>query len=169
MWNIIIKLVYILIYIRRINRKNKMRHFPFFFQESVLKFINFTFITHNMETSSFLPCLILATCSTHLIIRHRGVVGRVPAFQNGGPGSIPDGVRNFNSYSGIGCVSFVFCPVLSPAEALTFCWPHIQGGPPLCICLVFRSIDNCSSYRHLTHGHFSCKSRGGSPILEEGK
>ena len=37
----------------------------------------------------------------------RGEVGRVSAFKPGGPGSIPDGVRNFNSYPGIGCVSFV--------------------------------------------------------------
>ena len=87
-----------------------------------------------------------------------------------GPGSIPGGVRNFNFSPEIGCVSFVFCPVLSPAEALTLCWPHIHGGPPLCICLVFRSIDNCSPCRHLTHGHLGCKSRGGvSPRLLEGK
>ena len=33
--------------------------------------------------------------------------GRVPAFQPSGPGSIPGGVRNFNSYPEIGCVSFV--------------------------------------------------------------
>ena len=35
------------------------------------------------------------------------MIGRVPAFQPDGPGSIPGGVRNFNSYPGIGCVSFV--------------------------------------------------------------
>ena len=93
-------------------------------------------------------------------IRRRGVVGSVPAFQPGDPGSIPGGNRNFNSYPGIGSVSFAFYPVLSPAEALTLCWPHIQGGPPMCICLVFWSIDNCSHYRHLTHGHLVCKSRG---------
>ena len=34
------------------------------------------------------------------------MVGRVRAFQPGGPGSIPGGVRNVNSYLGIGCVSF---------------------------------------------------------------
>ena len=51
----------------------------------------------------------------------RGVVGRVPAFQPGDPGSIPGGVRNFNFCSGIGCVSFVFCPVVSPAVALALC------------------------------------------------
>ena len=39
-----------------------------------------------------------------MIIRRRGAVGRVPAFQTGGPGSIPGGVRNFNSYPGIVCV-----------------------------------------------------------------
>ena len=54
-------------------------------------------------------------------IRRRGVVGRVPAFQSGDPGSIPGGVRNFNFCPGIGCVSCVFCPVLSLAEALTLC------------------------------------------------
>ena len=39
--------------------------------------------------------------------RRRDVVGRVPAFQPGDPGSIPSWVRSFNSYPGIGCVSFV--------------------------------------------------------------
>ena len=114
--------------------------------------------------SIIMYCTIQYNNSTYMWqvigICRRGAVGRVPTFQPGGPGSIPGGVRNFNSYPGIGCVSFEFCPVLSPAKALTFCWPHIQEGPPLCICLVFRSIDNCSPYRHLTHGHLGCKSRG---------
>ena len=35
------------------------------------------------------------------------MVGRVPAFQPGVPGSILGGVRNFNFSPGIGCVSFV--------------------------------------------------------------
>ena len=98
-----------------------------------------------------------------LCIRYRGVIGRVPAFRPGGPGSIPGEIRNFNSYPGIGCVCHlsVFCPVLSPVEALALFRPHIHGGRPLCICLMFRSIDNCSPYRHLTHGYLSCKSRGG--------
>ena len=56
-----------------------------------------------------------------LSIRRRGVVGRVPAFQLGDPGMIPGGFRNFNFCPGIGCVSFVFCPLLSPAEALALC------------------------------------------------
>ena len=55
-------------------------------------------------------------------MRRRGVVGRVPAFQPGGSGSIPGGVRNFNFCPGIGYVSFVcVLSVLSPAEALTLC------------------------------------------------
>ena len=45
-----------------------------------------------------------------------------------GRGSISGGVRNFNFCPGIGCV---FCPVLSPTETLTLCWPHIQGRPAL--------------------------------------
>ena len=35
------------------------------------------------------------------------MVGRVPAFQPGGPGWNPGGVRNFNFCPGIGCVSFI--------------------------------------------------------------
>ena len=42
-----------------------------------------------------------------LPIRRHSVVGRVHAFQLGGPGGITGGVRNFNFCSGIGCVSFV--------------------------------------------------------------
>ena len=45
------------------------------------------------------------------IIRRRGVVGRVPAFQPGGTGSIPGGVRNFNFCPGIECV-LCLCSVL---------------------------------------------------------
>ena len=52
-------------------------------------------------------------------IRRRGLVGRIPAFQAGYPGSIPGGVRYFNSYPGIRCVSFV--GVLSCA---------VSGGGP---------------------------------------
>ena len=33
------------------------------------------------------------------------------------------------------CPLSVFCPLLFSAEALILCWPHIQGSPPLCICL----------------------------------
>ena len=91
-------------------------------------------------------------------IHRYGVVGRIPVLQPGGPGLIPDGLRNFNFYPGTGCVSFVcvlswqwlwhsaehrlqgdlpsciclilwsfvFCPVLSLAVALTFCWPQVS-------------------------------------------
>ena len=41
------------------------------------------------------------------------MVGSVPGFQPGGPGSIPGGVRIFNFYPGIGCVSFVLYFVVS--------------------------------------------------------
>ena len=40
--------------------------------------------------------------------RRRGVGGRVHDFLPGGPGSILGGVRNFNFWPGIGCVSFVW-------------------------------------------------------------
>ena len=58
---------------------------------------------------------------------------------------------------------FVFCHGLSLVVALTLCWPHIQGGPPLCICLVFWSTISCSPYslyRHVTHGHLGCIFQG---------
>ena len=41
--------------------------------------------------------------------------------------SIPDEARNFKIYSRIGRVPFVFCPILSPAVALTLYSPHISG------------------------------------------
>ena len=64
------------------------------------------------------------------------------------------------------CPLPVFGPVSGGGPDIVL---SIQGGPPLCICLLFRSIDNCSPYSHLTHGHLSCMSRGASPKLEEGK
>ena len=72
-------------------------------------------------------------------VRHRGVTGRVPAFQlgRGGSGSIPGGVRNFNFYPGNGCVSFVCvlsCIVSGGGTGVVL--TILQGGPPLCICLV---------------------------------
>ena len=51
--------------------------------------------------TQFVPLEIVA-------VKHRDVVGRIPAFQTGGPGSIPGDNRNFNLYYGTGCVSFVF-------------------------------------------------------------
>ena len=84
------------------------------------------------------------------------VVGRVPAFQPGGPGSIPGGVRNFNFCPGIGCVSFVFCPVLSLAEARHCADPTFREARP---CVLVQRLF-LPPYRHLTHGHLACKSLG---------
>ena len=50
------------------------------------------------------------------------MVGSPPAFQPGGPGSFPGGVKNFNFCPALDvCPLSVLCPVLSPAEALTLC------------------------------------------------
>ena len=55
--------------------------------------------------------------------------------------SNPAGSEISISVLGLGvCPLSVFCPVLSSAEALTLCWPHIQGGLTLCICLVQRLL-----------------------------
>ena len=51
--------------------------------------------------SSF-KVFILSTVDCRKNIRRRGVVGRVPAFQPCGSGSIPGGVRNFNVCPGLG-------------------------------------------------------------------
>ena len=42
------------------------------------------------------PFIKLILISKFMNIHRRGVVGRVPAFQPGGPGSIPGGVTNYN-------------------------------------------------------------------------
>ena len=53
------------------------------------------------------------------------------------------------------CPLSVFCPVLSQADTLTLCWPHIQRGPPLCICLVHgcARVAHCvtAGCRNLSH------------------
>ena len=59
-------------------------------------------LLHLASRPWYFSAFVLLNC-----IRRRGVVGRVPAFQPGGPGSIPGGVRNFNVCPGIGCVFFV--------------------------------------------------------------
>ena len=98
-----------------------------------------------------------------LIVLYRGVVGRVPAFQPGGPGSIPVGVKKYNFYSEIACVTFAFfCPVLflavppPPDIVLT---TH-SGRRALMYLIVFWFTMCCSPYRRLTYGHLDCKSRG---------
>ena len=95
-----------------------------------------------------------------LIIRHRGVFDKVPAFEPGSPGSIPGGVRNFNFCPGIGYVSFVcvLSYVVSSRGPDIVLSTH-SGRPALYICLVFWFKDCCSPYTHLTNGHFCCKPR----------
>ena len=70
----------------------------------------------------------MSTRSCHVLILlvelvgvRRRDVGRVLAFQPGGPGSIPDWVRNFNLYPGTGSRPLsVFCPpMLSLMVVLT--------------------------------------------------
>ena len=41
-------------------------------------------------------------------VAHRGVVGRISAFQPDGPAGIPGGIRNFNFYPGTQGLSFVY-------------------------------------------------------------
>ena len=72
----------------------------------------------------------------------------------------PSGSENLISILGLGvCPVTVLCIVFSLVVALRLCLPHIQGGPLLCICLVFWPIVCWSPYRHLTHGRMSSKSR----------
>ena len=86
------------------------------------------------------------------------MVGRVPAFQLGGPGSIPGWIRD---YPGTESVSFVF--VLScalPGGGPDILLTTDLGKPALvhpCSVLV-HSL--CYLYRHLTHGHLDCKFQG---------
>ena len=94
------------------------------------------------------------------------MVARVPAFQPGGPGSIPGGVGNLNFCHGSGCVSFacVLSCVLSGGGP-DFMLTTYSGRCDFCISLVFWSTVCCFSYRHLTHGHLGCMFLGVSPIL----
>ena len=70
------------------------------------------------------------------------MVGGVPAFQLGGPGSIPCGDGNFNVYPGTGCQSIVF---------VLFC-DCSGGGPDIVLakhsgearCLMFWSMGGSS-------------------------
>ena len=82
-------------------------------------------------------CLCSYTMIMHCIgvvvnLRRRGVVGRVPAFQLGGPDSTPDRVMDFNFYPGTGCVFFV-CSALC-----------VSGGDPdIMQTTDFREIHPC--------------------------
>ena len=96
------------------------------------------------------------------------MVGRVPAFQPGGPGSIPGGVRNFNFCPGIGCVSFVCVPSSvvfggGPDIVLT---TH-SGRPALVYLPSGRNFDSCdmrkvqsSGYAHVQAAAWDAKSKG---------
>ena len=88
------------------------------------------------------------------LIRRHGVVGRVSAFQLGGPGSIPYGVGNFNSYPGTGCVLCVLsCDVSG-------------GGPDIVLTTnsgIFFGVLVHSlllPYRHLSHTFIAQESNG---------
>ena len=78
----------------------------------------------------------------------------------------PSGTRIWISILGLGVCSLYSVLCCLQRWPLYKCWPHIQGGPPLCICLVFRSTVCCSPYNYLTHGKLDCMSQGGvSPTL----
>ena len=88
------------------------------------------------------------------------MVGKVPAFQPCGPGSILGGVTNFNFCLGTGCMFCVMSCVV-PGD----CTVHTFRKARPFVCLVFWSTVCCSLYRHLTHRHLDYKSRGGSRTL----
>ena len=76
------------------------------------------------------------------------LISRVPVFQPSGLGLIPGRVKNFNFYPGTRV-----CPLCS-VLCCPWEWPwhsadHIfQGGPSLCICLVFLSTVCASLCQH---------------------
>ena len=73
------------------------------------------------------------------LVHRRGVASRVPTLQPGGPGSIPAGSGILISILGMGV-----CPLCS-VLCFLWRWPwysadhRFQGGPTLCICLLFWS------------------------------
>ena len=87
---------------------------------------DFHLIFHNFITFSLLFPYLFVTFMAwrhsnyfiylvfHWVLRY-GVVGSVPAFQLGS-GSIPEDFRNFNLYSGTGCVSFQLGPGSIPGR-----------------------------------------------------
>ena len=132
-------------------------------QDTIMEFTTYCYRSFLIQKNEFRKDNIISLIVIKLYIplchwgRRHSVV-RVPVFQSSGLGSLPGGVRNFNFHPGTVCVSSVLCPIFSPAVALTLCWPHIEGSPPLSICPVFWSRVCSSSYRHLTHGHLRFKS-----------
>ena len=88
------------------------------------------------------------------------MIGRVPAFQPSGPDSIPGEVRDFNSYPGIGLVSFVCvlsCVVSGDGSDILLTTD--SGRLVLVHSLAFWTIDCGSCYRNLIHGLLGCMSR----------
>ena len=90
-------------------------------------------------------------------IRRRGLVGRVPAFQHGGPGSIPGGVRTFNFCPAIRCVPCVLSCVVSGGGPDIVLATH-SGRPALMYLSSVRVQRLLHPYRRLTYGHLGCKS-----------
>ena len=115
------------------------RHFTYFTAHSPtisllhLRHSSFSNPSFAFPTSQALHLRHLASRPCSTVVRSRGVIDRVPDFQPDGPVRFPARPDILISILGLGV-----CPlsVLSLAVA-TLCWPHIQGGPPLCICLVF--------------------------------
>ena len=111
------------------------------------------------ELITLFPLLFLPVEFKKIFRRH-GVVNIIATFQLCGPFSIPSGVRNFNFCLRTGC-----CPWCSLLCCL-WRWPwysadhSFQGGPPLCIYVVFWSKVCYSLYRHIIHGYLEYKSRG---------
>ena len=66
------------------------------------------------------------------MICRRGVVGRVPAFQSGGPGSIPGGSGILTSVLGLGVCPFsVFCTVFVSGRGPGIVLATHSGRPAL--------------------------------------
>ena len=62
---------------------------------------------HDKDFKFMLAPYCKITLKKIVFFRRHGVVGWVPAFQPGGPGSIPGRVTNFNFYPGNWCLSLV--------------------------------------------------------------
>ena len=106
------------------------------------------------------------------IVRRRGVVGRVPAFQLGDPGSIPCGIRNFNFYPGTRCVSFVCflsCVVCGGSPDIVLI---THSGRTALVYLCRPSVLVQSLLpppTDMSHRHLGCNSRGYKSYTGEDK
>ena len=96
---------------------------PYVIEEPRSAMLNFRHMTQKVRFSCKTFSSSVDSCSPLLYIH---------ILRHGGPGSIPGGVRNFNSYPGIGCVSFVcvlFCVVSGGGSDIVLT-TH-SGRPPL--------------------------------------